>query len=43
MRRFNGPDLEVGELLSMEDAKLYDLFTEEDQTNRQGIRLDEVP
>ncbi|VTR49019.1 hypothetical protein [Sphingobacterium thalpophilum] len=42
IRRFNGPDLEIGELLSMEDAKLYDLFTEEDQTNRLGLRLDEL-
>lgn len=32
MRRFNGLELEYRELLSMEDAELHDLFTEEDQT-----------
>ncbi len=35
MRRFNGLELEYRELLSMEDAKLHDLFTEEDQTEKE--------
>lgn len=35
MRRFNGLEVEYRELLSMEDAKLHDLFTEEDQTEKE--------
>lgn len=39
MQRFNALDLQYGELLSMDDSKLYDLFTEEDQTEKERYEI----
>lgn len=39
MQRFNALELQYGELLSMDDSKLYDLFTEEDQTEKERYEI----